>query len=82
MRKDIEKRKRELEFETATEIYIFSFEQWVEYEVSQLNEKQRNQLGYNWLRAVVESFAQKRLNIAPIDEPCDAWITDLIAILN
>jgi hypothetical protein len=32
--------------------------------------------------AVVESFAQRRPEIAPIDEPCDAWIQDLIKILE
>lgn len=82
MRKDIEKRKSEVEIETATEIHIFSFKQWVEYEIAHLDDYQRNQLGYHWLRAVVESFAQKRLDNAPIDEPCDAWVTDLISILE
>lgn len=36
----------------------------------------------NWLLALVESFAQRRLDLAPIDEPCDAWINDLIEILS
>jgi len=61
---------------------FFSFKQWVEYEIAHLDDNQRNQLGYHWLRAVVESFAQKRLDNAPIDEPCDAWVTDLISILE
>lgn len=81
MRRDIIDRKIDLEVETATEIYLFSFDQWVDYIVSDLNDLQRNQLGYRWLKAVVESFAQRRLQIAPIDEPCDAWIADLISIL-
>ena len=81
-RDSIVNRKNELEIETSTEIYLFSFEQWVDYEVSQLNESQKNMLGYRWLKAVVESFAQRRLQVAPIDEPCDAWISDLISTLS
>ena len=82
MRRDIVERKKELQVETATEIFLFSFDQWVDYEVAQFTDGQRNQLGYRWLKAVVESFAQKRHHIAPIDEPCDAWVSDLISILS
>ena len=82
MRRDIIHRRAELEAETNTEIYLFSFDQWVDHEVSQLNDDQKNQLGYRWLKAVVESFAQRRLQAVPIDEPCDAWISDLISILS
>ena len=82
LRRDIVNRKKELEIENSTEIHLFSFDQWVDYEVSQLNEPQKNMLGYRWLKAVVESFAQRRLQVAPIDEPCDAWISDLISTLS
>ncbi len=81
MRTDIVNRKKELEDETGTEIYLFSFNEWVDYEVSKLEEQQKKTLGYLWLKAVVESFAQKRYSIAPIDEPCDDWLNDFIAIL-
>lgn len=43
---------------------------------------QKDEIAYNWLVALVESFAQRRLDLAPIDEPCDAWINDLIEILS
>lgn len=82
MRRDIVERKKELEIETSTKIYLFSFNQWVEHEIAQLNKQQRDNLGYQWLKAVVESFAQRRLLFAPIDEPCDAWISNLISILS
>lgn len=82
MRRDIVERKEELEIETSTKIYLFSFNQWVEHEVAQLNKQQKDRLGYQWLKAVVESFAQRRLQFAPIDEPCDAWISNLISILG
>ena len=82
LRQDIVKRQKELEIETATKIYLFSFEEWIKYEISELNSQQKNELAYKWLQAIVESFAQKRLDLAPIDEPCDAWINDLIKIMS
>ena len=82
LRKDIIKRKNEIAFETDTEIHIFSFDEWIDFEVKYMQENQRNKLAYKWLVAIVESFAQRRLDIAPIDEPCDAWINDLISIMQ
>ncbi len=80
-RRDIVNRKNEVEVETATEINLFSFEEWVIYETSSVPTAQKNELAYRWLKAVVECFARKRTKKAPIDEPCDAWINDLINIL-
>lgn len=82
MRRDISKRKDELEVETGTKIYLFSFDEWISFKTSMLTQDQKNELGYKWLTAIVESFAQKRLDIAPIDEPCDDWISDLISIMS
>lgn len=82
LRRDIVRRKNELEVETATEIYLFSFAEWVDYEISNLTPDQKDELAHRWLTAIVESFAQRRLYAAPIDEPCDAWISDLISIMN
>ena len=42
----------------------------------------KNILAKKWLIAVVESFAQKRPLLAPIDEPCDEWLHDLARILQ
>lgn len=82
LRKDIVSRTEELELETGTEIHLFSFEEWINFKIKNLNENQKNILAYRWLVAIVESFAQKRLDVAPIDEPCDAWINDLIKIMK
>lgn len=82
LRKDIISRRKELELETGTEIHLFSFDEWVAFESENLNEAQKDCLAYKWLIAIVESFAQKRLKTAPIDEPCDAWINDLIKIMK
>lgn len=82
LRQEIAERKREIERETSANIYLFTFDQWVEYKITGTSEAQKNALGYRWLKALVESFAQKRPALAPIDEPCDAWIEDLIRILS
>ena len=81
MRSDILKRKEEIEAETETKIHLLSFDEWVNFEVDILNQSQMDELGFRWLVALVESFAQKRLDMAPIDEPCDVWINDLINIM-
>lgn len=83
-RKDIKSRKNELEMETATEIHLFSFDAWVDFEIRNLNlnSNQMDTLAFGWLKALVETFARKRLNLAPIDEPCEAWVDDLIRILG
>lgn len=82
LREDIVKRKNDLETETATDIYLFSFDEWVSFEVEDLNNTQKDKLAFKWLKALVESFSQKRLEVAPIDEPCAAWVEDLIEILG
>lgn len=82
LRKDIVSRAEEVELETGTEIHLFSFDEWIDFEIRDLNKEQKDRLGFRWLVAVVESFAQKRLGAAPIDEPCDAWINDLIKIME
>lgn len=81
-RRDITNRVDELSAITGTEIYLFSFDEWIEYETQDLEPTQLDSIGVKWLNAVVESFAQKRLNKAPLDEPCDAWIEDLITLMN
>ena len=81
-RLDIEKRVNELAVETCTSIFLLTFSQWVEYEISSLCKSTRETIGYRWLKAVVESFAQRRIEMAPIDEPCETWLKDLINLLS
>ena len=77
-RKDIMKRAKEIETLTGTEIKIFSFDEWVKWQIGDLPASKVDSLGLKWISAVVESFGQKRPEIAPIDEPCEAWLKDLI----
>ena len=82
LRREIVRRREELMSETATDIYLFSFDEWVKHEIKSLSSSQKYNLAQKWLAAIVESFAQKRLQIAPIDEPCDEWMRDLNSILS
>lgn len=80
-RKDIVKRIHEVRALTGVEIKIFSFEEWINWQISNIPQDRLKELGKRWLLAVVESFGQKRLTIAPIDEPCEEWLNDLIKII-
>ncbi len=53
------------------------FEEWIDWQTSRIPAALLKELGYSWLLAVVESFGQRRLDLAPIDEPCEDWIKDL-----
>lgn len=81
-RKEITDRMEDLTAETDVDILILSFDEWVKWQVGDKTGKELDVIGYHWLMAVVESFAQRRPEIAPIDEPCEQWIDDLIKMLN
>ncbi len=80
-RKDIVDRIREISDETGADIVLYSFKEWIDYQTQQLQIEQKNKLAFKWLVDVTESFAQKRTDIAPIDEPCDRWLKDLKEML-
>ncbi len=77
-RKDIVNRVDEISMETGVDIKLFSFDEWLNYQTKKISIQQLDKIAERWLIAVVESFAQKRLEMAPIDEPCEAWLKDLI----
>lgn len=81
-RKEITDRAEDISLSTGVDIIICSFDEWVASQIERVSAWQLDELGFHWLTAVVESFGQKRLELAPIDEPCDAWIQDLIKILQ
>ena len=81
-RSEILNRSEEIASVSGVDIKILSFKEWVMWQTERLLPSQLNLVGFHWLLAVVESFGQKRTDIAPIDEPCEAWINDLIAILE
>jgi hypothetical protein len=59
-----------------------SFDAWLSNKIKGVKKQQLNQLGKNWLIAVVECFGQKRTDIAPINEPCDEWLSGLKMIIK
>lgn len=81
-RKEIVSRAKEIAFETGVDVFLLSFDEWVEYQMLQAPEADPDVLAAKWLMAVAESFAQKRLEMASIDEPCESWVKDLICELK
>ena len=79
---DLLNRKNEIAKETGTKVEIFSFRDWVRIQTGDLNASLRKQLSIAWFKAIAETFGRKRLNIAPIDEPCDKWLADFAKTLK
>ena len=70
---------------TGIDIYLLTFDEWIEYQLNAYNIKDTQsqlELGHRWVIAVVESFAQKRRQLAPIDEPCDEWLNSLLNVFK
>ncbi len=79
---EVIERVEEIEAISGTSIKLFTFRDWVEYKLENVPDSNRNAFAKDWLTAVVESFARKRLDIAPIDEPCEGWLIDLNELLS
>lgn len=75
--KEIITRVNEIEIELDVKLYIMTFEEWIKERISGLCDEVRLRLGRHWLVASAETFALQRMQIAPIDEPCDEWVRDL-----
>ena len=82
LRADILDRKSEIEQATKTSIYLMSFDEWARFQSGNVAKKDREMLSQLWLVAIAESFGRKWLPLAPIDEPCEKWFTDLISWLR
>lgn len=62
------------------DIKILTFEDWVKDTFDRAlkdNYITEIELAKNWLSAYAECIAQKRRDIAPIDEPCIEWVNEL-----
>lgn len=79
---DLLNRKKEISNNTGTRIEIFSFRDWVRIQTGDLLAKHRAELPKSWLKAIAETFGRRRLEIAPIDEPCDRWLIDFAGCLD
>lgn len=75
---ELESRIAELEEQHDLKIEILTYETWIE---QRLNGDEATSLATRWLKAYVESLAQLRTQIAPIDEPCGHWLETLQKVL-
>lgn len=71
-------RIQEIEELHDTKIELLNIYEFFEVILSQYDVS-RSDFLKNWLTVFIECICQKRRDQAPIDEPCDGWITDLIA---
>jgi len=73
LKPEIKSRIEELELIHETEIHLFEFGEWVNYEINKYG-LDPDQVGSRWLIAIAESICQKRRESAPIDEPTTEWV--------
>ena len=84
-REETVSRCQEIEDEFGIILEILAFRDWIKKQFSRAMEGDtvtEQELASAWITAYTESLAQKRRNIAPIDEPCYHWLTSLKVILQ
>lgn len=82
---EIHKRIAELEEFHNVSVRIVSFREWIDYifdRCIQTNTISEEILAQQWLRSYTMSLAQKKRDIAPIDEPCMSWLQLLKDLLT
>lgn len=79
---EIVNRIKEIEALHEVSVKILSFNDWVNFVTRDVSNKGLKKLGETWLLDMVDSLGQKRRNIAPIDEPCDTWLSEFYKKLN
>jgi hypothetical protein len=79
---EIKDLKESIEFSTGAEVRIMDFDSWINYKTEGASAEDLSKLGNEWLTALVESLCQKRRAAAPIDEPCDTWIRELMRLMK
>lgn len=82
---ELHKRIRELEDLYDIDFRICTFDDWVDHvydRCAQSTMIAEDVLSSEWLRAYVETLAQRRRKDAPIDEPCLEWILSLQPLLG
>ena len=82
---ELDSRCQELEDMLGIYLKILTFEEWVKEQLNRTLAQKivtEGKLAQSWLVAYVESLAQRRRNIAPVDEPCYQWLKTLKIILE
>lgn len=75
---DISLRIKDLEEIHETPIKLFSFKDWIDFWCKRIDKEDDISLMKTWLKFYVESLCQRRRELAPIDEPSEQWVLDLI----
>ena len=73
LRKDILKRKEDVEALHNVTIELIEFNEWA---YKHLPDEGKRSFAHHWLIVFSECICQKRRNIAPIDEPSENWVKD------
>jgi hypothetical protein len=79
---EIEERIREIEELHEVKVHIQGFEEWVKSQVQRSIGSNSTDLGKQWVLAFSETLCQMRRELAPIDEPADAWVSALAEHAN
>lgn len=79
---DIVSRIKDIEELHETKIKILSFKYWIEFWCKRIDKENDIEFMKVWFKLYVESLCQRRREIAPIDEPSEQWVADLIKRFN
>lgn len=82
LKAEIGEKADEVSMATDTDIRLYTFKEWVDFKLEEVPERDRNAFAEEWMTAVVESFARRRPDVAPIDEPCEEWLNDLRRLIH
>jgi hypothetical protein len=80
-REEILQRISEIQEISNIEIKIFDFNTWVEEQIKRI-EITESELSLKWATYFIDCIAQRRREVAPIDEPCDNWVKELIKLID
>lgn len=84
-RDELVSRCQEIEDDFDIVLEILTFREWIKKQFSRAmggGTVTEQELAIAWIAAYTQSLAQRRRNIAPIDEPCHQWLTTWKRILE
>jgi hypothetical protein len=82
---ELEPRCEEIGDTYGISLEILTFDEWIEEQFKRALAEEtasEQELAAGWITAYTESLAQRRREIAPIDEPCYQWLLTLNKILT
>jgi len=82
---ELAQRIEELELEFGVKVHLLTFKEWLEFQLNCYCPSGRidtKVLATSWLNAYMLTLGLRKVSIAPIDEPCQQWVSALIASLE